>query len=168
MRLPQDTMTRRFLAAHAVSRPQWLSAPWHRFGQAGHSPIGSAGSGGMRASSRGSASRTRSPTRVSRSDAHLRPYTVVPVSFAKPPAGPSPALVVPGAVAPAALQRLVPSGFFACRPCGFAVQRKIPPSRRPLLACPPAAAAVPSGCCSLRLHVGPSLRCQMNGPTRTL
>ena len=37
----------------------------------------------------------------------------------------------PRGCAPPAWQRLVPSGFFACRPCGFAAQRKIPPSRRP-------------------------------------
>jgi hypothetical protein len=53
------------------------------------------------------------------------------VSFAKSPAVPSSALLVPRAVAHAALQRLVPSGFFACRPCGFAAQRKIPPAWRP-------------------------------------
>src|SRR6185312_4961377 len=66
------------------------------------------------------------------------------------------------------------------RPCGIATACavrifRVPPLRvccakknpsvtAPLLACPPGAAAVPSGRCSSRIHVGPSLRFVVNGP----
>ena len=46
------------------------------------------------------------------------------VPFAKPPPGPSPAPLVPQGCALAALQRLVPSGFFACRPAGGLLRKE--------------------------------------------
>jgi hypothetical protein len=57
---------------------------------------------------------------------------------------------------------------FSLSPLRVCCAKKNPSVTAPLLAWTPDAAAVPAGRCSLRLHVGPSLRFSMNGPTRTL